>query len=179
MANKTIRMSRIRQIRRLYTQGQSRKKISELTCSSHNTVKKYIHKFIHEHLTYDLISVMSDHELDLLFGYTQPAVKDKRFEQLQSLLPDMEKQMKRMGEEDTRPSGDLTVTQYFYVNELTCLGFWANERLNRRIRDSDVERFNCKLAALFLCNRLSIIKEKYGMTPQAQHIVRCLDRLQP
>ena len=35
------------------------------------------------------------HDLDLLFGYTEPAVKDERFEQLQSLLPDMEKQMKR------------------------------------------------------------------------------------
>jgi transposase len=97
MANKTILMSRIRQILRLYTQGQSNKKISELTCSSRNTVKKYIHKFIHEHLTYDLISAMSDHELDQLFGYTEPAVKDARFEQLQSLLPDMEKQMKRKG----------------------------------------------------------------------------------
>jgi DNA-binding NarL/FixJ family response regulator len=64
MANKTILMSRIRQILRLYTQGQSNKKIRELTCSSRNTVKKYIHKFIHEHLTYDLISAMSDHELD-------------------------------------------------------------------------------------------------------------------
>ncbi len=31
MANKTILMSRIRQIIRLYTQGQSNKKISELT----------------------------------------------------------------------------------------------------------------------------------------------------
>jgi transposase len=97
MANKTILMSRIRQILRLYTQGQSRKKISELTASSRNTVKKYIHKFVHEHLTCDAISAMSDHELDLLFGYTEPAVKDKRFEQLQSLLPDMEKQMKRKG----------------------------------------------------------------------------------
>jgi transposase len=97
MANKTILMSRIRQILRLYTQGQSNKKISELTCSSRNTVKKYIHKFIHEHLTYDTISRMSDHELDLLFGYTEPAVRDKRFEQLQSLLPEMEKQMKRKG----------------------------------------------------------------------------------
>ena len=97
MANKTILMSRIRQILRLYTQGQSNKKISELTASSRNTVKKYIHKFIHEHLTYDLISGISDHELDLLFGYTEPAVKDERFEQLQSLLPDMEKQMKRKG----------------------------------------------------------------------------------
>src|SRR4051812_19890695 len=97
MANKTILMSRIRQILRLYMQGQSRKKISELTCSSRNTVKKYIHKFICEHLTYDVISAMSDHELDLLFGYTEPVVKDERFEQLEQLLPDMEKQIKRKG----------------------------------------------------------------------------------
>ena len=95
MANKTILMTRIRQILRLYTQGKSKKQISQLTASSRNTVKKYIHKFILEHLTYDAINGMSDHELDLLFGYTEPAVKDERFEQLQSLLPEMEKQMKR------------------------------------------------------------------------------------
>ena len=40
MANKTIFMSRIRQILRLYTQGASKKKISELTTASRNTVKK-------------------------------------------------------------------------------------------------------------------------------------------
>ena len=97
MANKTILMTRIRQILRLYTQGKSKKQISQLTSSSRNTVKKYIHKFILEHLTYDAINEMSDHDLDLLFGYTEPAVKDERFEQLQSLLPDMEKQMKRKG----------------------------------------------------------------------------------
>ena len=97
MANKTILMTRIRQILRLYTQGKSKKQISQLTTSSRNTVKKYIHKFILEHLTYDVVNEMSDHDLDLLFGYTEPAVKDERFEQLQSLLPDMEKQMKRKG----------------------------------------------------------------------------------
>src|SRR3954469_19095243 len=108
MANKTILMSRIRQILRLYTQGQSNKKISELTASSRNTVKKYIHKFVHEHLTYDVISGMSDHELDLLFGYTEPAVKDERFEQLQSLLPDMEKQMKREGNDHNLIMGTVS-----------------------------------------------------------------------
>ncbi len=97
MANKTILMSRIRQILRLHTQGQSKKKISELTASSRNTVKKYISKFIQQRLTYDVITAMSDHELDLLFGYTEPAIKDERFEQLQRLLPDMEKQMKCKG----------------------------------------------------------------------------------
>jgi ATP-dependent DNA ligase len=80
MANKTILMTRIRQILRLYTQGKSKKQISQLTSSSRNTVKKYIHKFILEHLTYDVVNEMSDHDLDLLFGYTEPAVKDERFE---------------------------------------------------------------------------------------------------
>jgi hypothetical protein len=69
----------------------------QLTSSFRNTVEKHIHKFILEHLTYDVINEMSDDDLDLLFGYTEPAVKDERFEQLESLLPDMEKQMKRKG----------------------------------------------------------------------------------
>lgn len=51
MANKTILMSRIRQILLLHTQGTSEKKISEWTASSRNTVKKYIQKFIQQRLT--------------------------------------------------------------------------------------------------------------------------------
>ena len=97
MANKTILMSRIRQILRLYTQGNSKKKISTLTASSRNTVKKYISKFVKERLTYDQVNAMNDHDLEAMFGYTEPVAKDERFEQLQSLLPDMEKQMKRKG----------------------------------------------------------------------------------
>jgi hypothetical protein len=42
MANKTIDMSRIRQILRLYTQGTSKKKISVLTASSRNTMVRYL-----------------------------------------------------------------------------------------------------------------------------------------
>lgn len=97
MANKTILMIRIRQILRLYIEGTSKKKISELSRSSRNTVKKYIHKFIQEHLTYEDIQQMSDHELELLFGQVEPLTKDERFDKLQSLLPEMEKQMKRKG----------------------------------------------------------------------------------
>ena len=66
MANKTILMSRIRQILRLHTQGTSIKKISELTASSRDTVKKYIHKLIQQRLTYDVIAEMNDHDLELL-----------------------------------------------------------------------------------------------------------------
>lgn len=97
MANKTILMSRVRQILRLFTQGKSKKHISEMTASSRNTVKKYIHKFIQERITYDVINDMSDHELDKMFGYIEPPVKDDRYGQLQLLLPELEKQMKRKG----------------------------------------------------------------------------------
>lgn len=62
MANKTIRMSRIRHILRLFVQGKSKKQISELTASSRNTIRKYIHKFIQERITYEDIEQMSDHE---------------------------------------------------------------------------------------------------------------------
>lgn len=97
MANKTICMSRIRQILRLYTQGTSKKKISELTLSSRNTVKKYIGKFLHEHLTYEQVSALSDHDLEQLFGPEESVRKDERLEQLQALFPELEKQLKRKG----------------------------------------------------------------------------------
>jgi hypothetical protein len=51
MANKTILMTRIRQILRIYIQGESKKQISQLTSSSRNSINKYIHKFILEQLT--------------------------------------------------------------------------------------------------------------------------------
>src|ERR1017187_8962729 len=91
MANKTIDMSRIRQIIRLYTQGTSKKKISVLTASSRNTVKKYISKFIKERLTYEGIEGMSDYALDLLFSTEPPAPRDERYEELQLLFPGIEK----------------------------------------------------------------------------------------
>lgn len=97
MANKTILMSKIRQVLRLYTQGTSKKKISELTGASRNTVKKYIQMFHRERLTFEQLSEMTDHALEQLFGPTEPVIKDVRFEELQALLPLMEMQLKRKG----------------------------------------------------------------------------------
>jgi transposase len=97
MANKTIRMSRIRHILRLFTQGQSRKKISALTGTSRNTVKKYIARFIHEHLTFDVVNEMTDHELNLMFGYVEPMPKDNRHEHLLQFFRETEKELKRKG----------------------------------------------------------------------------------
>jgi transposase len=97
MANKTILMSRIRQIFRLHAQGRSKKQISILTGCSRNTVKKYLYKFIEQRLTYTEIDQMSDHDLELLICPTEPVPKEERFQQLLKLFPEIEKQMKRKG----------------------------------------------------------------------------------
>lgn len=97
MANKTILMNSIRQILRLYAQGKGKKQISTLTGVARNTVKKYLHRFSVLKLTYADIDALSDEELDHLFAPPTPPVSDKRYEQLQELLPHIEKQLKRKG----------------------------------------------------------------------------------
>jgi transposase len=97
MANKTIVMTKIRQILRSFTQGKSNVQISMQTGSSRNTVKKYIRKFIAEKMTFDLLSSLSDAELEVLFGSVETPDKGPRFEQLQGLLPDLEKRFKQKG----------------------------------------------------------------------------------
>ena len=87
MANKTILMSKIRQIFRLHAQGRSKKQISTLTGCSRNTVKKYLYKFIAHKLTYTDIDRMSDHDLEELFCPEQLPIRDERFEQLKAILP--------------------------------------------------------------------------------------------
>ncbi len=98
MANQTILMSKIRQIFRLHSQGQSSRLISEQLSCSRNTVRKYTHRFTDNRLTYQDIERMSDHELEALFSpEIAPPIKGTRLEQLQVLLPNIEKQLKRKG----------------------------------------------------------------------------------
>jgi transposase len=97
MANKTILMSSIRQLLRMYAQGNGKKQISNLTGLSRNTIKKYLRRFVSLKLTYQQVEAMSDHELDCLFTPPAPPPANHRYEQLQQLLPDFEKQLKRKG----------------------------------------------------------------------------------
>lgn len=97
MANKPIIMFKLRQILRYYTQGTSKKQISEITGIARNTVKRYINRFISLHITYENIVALSDHELEKLFIEPHPSLPDERFEQLQQLLPEIEKQLSRKG----------------------------------------------------------------------------------
>lgn len=97
MANKTILMSSIRLLLRLYAQGKGKKQISTLTGIARNTVKKYLHRFSALKLTYADIDALSDQELDQLFTPPTPVVRDERYEHLQQLLPQIEKGLKRKG----------------------------------------------------------------------------------
>jgi len=90
-------MLKLRQVLRYYTQGTSKKQISEITGVSRNTFKRYINRFISLRLTYEHIASLSDHELEKLFIEPTPKLPDERFERLQQVLPDIEKQMSRKG----------------------------------------------------------------------------------
>ena len=90
-------MLRLRQILRYFTQGTSKKQISEITGEARNTVKRYIGRFTTLKITYEDIMALTDHELECLFIEPHPSLPDARFERLQQLLPDIEKQMSRKG----------------------------------------------------------------------------------
>ena len=97
MANKAIEMIKVRQILRLYEQGHSKVQISILTGVARNTVKRYLRKFIAGQYTYERVSGLSDHELEMLFGRDEEPQFDPRFDALQKLLPEINKQLKRKG----------------------------------------------------------------------------------
>ena len=76
MANKKTDMSKLRQMLRLYAQGESKLKISGLTGVSRNTLKKYLKIYETLGLSMPCLEEKSDQELDRLFG--------------ENLLPDLE-----------------------------------------------------------------------------------------
>lgn len=98
MANKTIAMIQIRQILRLHTQGKSKLQIVMLTGVSRNTVKRYLRRFDEGHYTYEAISKLTDHELEMHFGNAdKTGGPNAKLQTLQNLFPELSKQLKRKG----------------------------------------------------------------------------------
>ena len=99
MANKTIDMSKTRLRLRLHAQGYGKKAISAQTGIARNTVKKYLLRFVSLRLTFDYTDKLNDHELEQLFvdKDKEEAFVTERYTLLESLLPEMEKQLKRKG----------------------------------------------------------------------------------
>jgi transposase len=97
MANKKTNMSKLRQMLRLYAQGESKLKISELTGVSRNTLKKYLKIYARLKLSIDFIEQQSDQELDHLFGENLLPEPSDRYKALEPFLPKMEKELKKRG----------------------------------------------------------------------------------
>ena len=90
-------MAKVRQILSLYAQGISKKKISEQTGASRNTVKKYLRIYHREQLAWSDIEQMNDYALTVRFcpdEYREPC---KKAQTLMALFPEIEKKLKRRG----------------------------------------------------------------------------------
>jgi len=97
MANKTISMSKIKQLLRLYSSGASKNQISEKLSISRNTLKRYLRIYINLRLTYDEVERLSDAALDKLFGLSQPKPEEPRKKELHSYFPELERKLRKPG----------------------------------------------------------------------------------
>ena len=95
MSNNLIHMKKARLIIRLYTEGVSKKSISEKSGCTRNTVKKYIREFIALGMSYESFEKLSNTQMERLF---KSGRKDNpKLERLQEYFPEMEKMLKRKG----------------------------------------------------------------------------------
>ncbi|KAA6322960.1 hypothetical protein EZS27_027550 [termite gut metagenome] len=100
MPNKTVSMSKIRQILRCYAQGKGSQAISSMLGVSRNTIKKYLQQFQTLDLSYEQALALDDCELSKLFhgkDSGQSKARNERLEELEALLPDYCKRLKKKG----------------------------------------------------------------------------------
>ena len=77
MSNHLTHMKKVRLIIRLYTEGVSKKTISEKSGCSRNTVKKYIRQFIALDMAFEELNKLSNTSLEELFKSDPPVSNEK------------------------------------------------------------------------------------------------------
>lgn len=97
MGNKTISMSNVRQIIKLFHQALGKKKIGERLGMSKNTVKIYIEHFRKLNTPWEELSKLTDFELNKLFHPPKDVLLNEKLAQLHDFFPVMEKQLRRRG----------------------------------------------------------------------------------
>jgi hypothetical protein len=97
MANKTISMSKLRQIIKLYSQAMGKRKIGIRLGMSKNTVTVYVERFKALKTTWDELSKLTDFELNKLFLPPQETPANPKLQELFDFFPEMEKQLRRRG----------------------------------------------------------------------------------
>lgn len=97
MPNKSIRMSKVRQIIKLYSQGIGKKKIGLRLGMSKNTVKLYIEQYYKLKRTANELYALTDFDLNKLFHPPEEVFLNERLKHLYEFFPVMEKQLRRRG----------------------------------------------------------------------------------
>lgn len=97
MAGKPKRMSQVKQILQLHSQGFGNKTIARNLDISKNTVKSYLGKYRSSKLSLGTLLKMEDHALEKVFHPGNPAYKDLRFDELKSKLDYFETELKKPG----------------------------------------------------------------------------------
>lgn len=97
MANKTISMSKIRQIIKLYSQQLGKRKISERLGMSKNTVKQYIDYYHRLKMSKEELLKLSDYELNKLFHPPVELSSNERVKQLYDFFPIMSTRLRKRG----------------------------------------------------------------------------------
>src|SRR5215472_2768328 len=97
MANKPIRMIKIRQILRLHSQGHSKLKIAMQTGVARNTLKKYLAAFVASGLSFEQLDALSDKDLEDLFVKGEEKPLSEKLQVLFSLFPTIDKELKKKG----------------------------------------------------------------------------------
>ena len=97
MANKTISMSKIRQIIKLYSQRMGKKRIGTRLSISKNTVKLYIDAYHRLQRPWDELSLLTDFELNKLFNPVKEVISTNKLQDVFDFFPAMEKQLRKRG----------------------------------------------------------------------------------
>ncbi len=97
MANKTISMSKVKQIIKFYAQGMGKKKIAQRLCLSKNTVKQYIDLLAGLRKPWDELLSLPELELNQLLHPPQETVIQERLKALYDFFSLVDKQLRRRG----------------------------------------------------------------------------------
>ncbi len=91
-------MNKIKQIIKSYAQGRGTKQISSMTGIARNTIKDYLRRFRTTGLSSEDVELMSESALAvLIMGSTDPIVDAKRHSELQPLIPEITKALRKKG----------------------------------------------------------------------------------
>jgi predicted DNA-binding protein YlxM (UPF0122 family) len=96
MANKPVDMSKLKQVLRLYKNGDmSNRKIAETVELDKNTVNKYINQAKKDSLSIDELLALDDPVLAHRMVGGNAAYSDSRFDELKTMLPYFASELKR------------------------------------------------------------------------------------